>query len=35
VASAAGLTAVDFIYVAKRRIAPVYLLDAAAELAIN
>jgi hypothetical protein len=34
VSSAAGLTAIDIVYVAKRRIAPVYLLDAAAELAI-
>jgi hypothetical protein len=34
IASACGLTAIDLIYVAKRRIAPVYLLDAAAELAL-
>jgi hypothetical protein len=34
VASAAGLTAIDVVYVAKRRISPVYLLDAATELAI-
>jgi hypothetical protein len=34
VASAAGLTAIDIVYVAKRRIAPIYLLDAVAELAI-
>jgi hypothetical protein len=32
--SAAGLTAVDITYVAKRRIAPVYLLDAVGEVAI-
>ena len=30
---AAGLAAVDVVYVAKRRISPVYLLDAAAQLA--
>ncbi|CAA9556667.1 MAG: hypothetical protein AVDCRST_MAG49-2992 [uncultured Thermomicrobiales bacterium] len=29
--SAAGLAAIDVVYVAKRRIAPVYLLDALAE----
>ena len=29
---AAGLAAIDVVYVAKRRIAPVYLLDAAVEL---
>jgi hypothetical protein len=29
-----GLTAIDIFYVARRRIAPVYLLDAVAELAI-
>jgi hypothetical protein len=34
VASAAGLTAIDVVYVAQGRIAPVYLLDAAAELAL-
>jgi hypothetical protein len=34
-ASACGLTAIDVIYVSKRRIAPVYLLDAAAELALT
>jgi hypothetical protein len=34
VASAAGLTAIDLVYVAKRRIAPVYLLDAVVELAL-
>ena len=28
VGSALGLTAVDFVYVAKRRISPIYLLDA-------
>jgi hypothetical protein len=33
-ASAGGLTAIDVTYVAKRRIAPVYLLDAVAELAL-
>jgi hypothetical protein len=33
-ASAAAFTLVDVIYRAKRRIAPVYLLDAAAELAL-
>jgi hypothetical protein len=32
--SAASLAAIDLVYVAKRRIAPMYLLDAAAELAI-
>jgi hypothetical protein len=32
--SAAGLTAIEVIYVARRRIAPVYLLDALAELAL-
>jgi hypothetical protein len=30
---AAGLAAIDVIYVARRRIAPTYLLDAAAQLA--
>jgi hypothetical protein len=30
--SAAALTAIDVVYVAKRRISPVYLLDAVAEL---
>jgi hypothetical protein len=34
VASAAGLMAIDGIYVVKRRMAPVYLLDAAAESTI-
>lgn len=34
VTSAAGLTAIDVVYVAKRRISPVYLLDALAELAL-
>jgi hypothetical protein len=34
IGSAASLTAIDIVYVAKRRIAPVYLLDAAAELAL-
>jgi hypothetical protein len=29
---AAGLTAIDVVYVARRRIAPVYLLDALAEV---
>jgi hypothetical protein len=32
--SAAGLTAIDIIYVAKRTIAPIYLTDAAAEIAL-
>ncbi len=32
--SAAGLAAIDIIYVARRRIAPVYLLDALAEGAL-
>jgi hypothetical protein len=32
--SAAGLTVIDIVYVAKRRIAPVYLLDVAVELAV-
>lgn len=32
--SAAGLAAIDIIYVAKRRISPIYLLDAAAEIAM-
>ena len=32
--SAAALAAIDTIYVAKRRISPVYLLDALAELAL-
>lgn len=31
VGSAAGLTAIDVVYVARKRIRPVYLLDAAAE----
>jgi hypothetical protein len=34
VGSAAGLTAIEVIYVARRRIAPVYLLDAVAELGL-
>jgi hypothetical protein len=34
IASAASLTAIDVVYVAQRRIAPIYLLDAAAELAL-
>jgi hypothetical protein len=34
IGSAAGLTAIEVIYVARRRIAPVYLLDAVAELAL-
>jgi hypothetical protein len=32
--SAAGLAAIDFVYVARRRISPVYLLDAVAEIAL-
>ena len=32
--SALGLTGIDVTYVARRRIAPIYLLDAAAELAL-
>ncbi len=32
--SAAALTAIDVIYVARRRISPVYLLDAVTELAL-
>ncbi len=32
--SAAALAAIDTVYVAKRRISPVYLLDAAAEIAL-
>jgi hypothetical protein len=31
VSAAAGLTAIDLVYVSKKRISPVYLLDAAAE----
>ena len=34
VGSAAGLTAIDVVYVAKRRIAPIYLLDALGEIAL-
>ena len=34
VGSAAGLAGIDIVYVAKRRISPVYLLDALAELAL-
>jgi hypothetical protein len=30
----AGLTAIDLVYVAKRRISPIYLLDAIVELAL-
>jgi len=32
--SAAGLAAVDVVYVARKRISPIYLLDAAAELGL-
>ena len=32
--NAAGLTAIDIVYVARRRISPIYLLDALAELAL-
>lgn len=34
IGSAAGLAAIDGIYVARRRISPIYLLDAAAEIAL-
>ena len=34
VGSAVGLTGIDVVYVARRRIAPIYLLDAAAEVAL-
>jgi hypothetical protein len=34
VGSAAGLAAIDVVYVAKRRISPVYLLDALAEVGL-
>lgn len=34
VGSAAGLTAIDVVYVAKRRIAPIYLLDAVGEVVL-
>jgi hypothetical protein len=34
IAAAVGLAAVDAVHVARRRISPVYLLDAAAELAL-
>jgi len=34
VGSAAGLTAIDVVYVAKRRISPIYLLDAVAEVGL-
>lgn len=34
IAAAAGLAAVDLVYVARRRISPVYLLDATAEAAL-
>ena len=33
IASAASLAVIDFVYVAKRRISPVYLLDGIAEVA--
>ncbi len=33
-ASAAGLTAIDAVYVARKRISPIYLLDAVAEVAL-
>lgn len=33
-ASAAGLSAIDLVYVARRRISPIYLLDALAEAAL-
>ncbi len=32
--SALGLTAIDAIYVARKRISPIYLLDSAAEIAL-
>lgn len=32
--SAAGLSLIDLVFVARRRISPVYLLDAAAEAAL-
>jgi hypothetical protein len=34
VGSAAGLTGIDLVYVAKRRIRPIYLLDAVAEVVL-
>lgn len=34
VGSAAGLTAIDVVYVTRRRISPIYLLDALAELVL-
>jgi len=34
VGSAAGLTGIDIIYVAKKRISPIYLLDAVGELGL-
>jgi len=34
VGSAGGLTAIDVVYVAKRRISPIYLLDAVSELGL-
>jgi hypothetical protein len=34
IAAAVGLAAVDTVYVARRRVSPVYLADAAAELAL-
>jgi hypothetical protein len=34
IGSAAGLTVIDIIYVAKKRIRPVYLLDAVAEMGL-
>jgi hypothetical protein len=35
VGSALGLTAIDFIYVAKKRISKIYLLDALAEIILT
>ena len=35
VSSAIGLASVDVVYVSKKRISPVYLLDAAAELVLS
>ena len=34
VGSAAGLTAIDVVYVARKRISPIYLLDAVAEVVL-
>jgi hypothetical protein len=34
IGSAAGLTAIDVVYAAKRRVSPIYLLDAVAEIAL-